>query len=693
MFRFRTLLLILVSSLCLSARSLPAADATKKLAPAYRHWINEEVPYIISSEERDEFLALKSDPERDQFISAFWRARNPDPSSDLNTYKEEHYRRLAYANQQFGSTELQDGWRTDQGRVYITLGAPQQIVTYPNSRNVRALIIWFYQSPTPALPTHFNVLFFKRSTGDPYTLYSPYQDGPTRLTTGLEDLNVPEKSIKTIQKSLGDEVARMSISLIPTEPVDLNKYEPSMSSDVMLSTIRGLADNALNRDTIELRRHRELTTSKIITSTKQAEIEAISFREANGRQTTSLLFLPTASIRSLFGTSPDGKSVYSLTLQTTVTTQSGVRVYATQTALQGTLTEDEATALRSKQFAAEERLPLGPGEYKVTSTLTNEATHATLQEFQTVVVPDLSGQSWDVSRILAFTQPSGASDGGKSPFTISGLRFAPRGIGDVNIHPTEPLWIAFQMWTKPIDAKATDAGIRSHHLKITYSYGNVQSGASPETEDEEIEGSDFDAAGNLLTGHKIDTSKLEAGTYRLIITVLDEQTKLKAFSSMSFHVVPWSEPIELWTAHFSEAAGPRSDAIDDYKRGLSALAQSQNDLAVTWLKASLADDAGYLPALDRLVDLYTRTGRFGDIAELAKTHPVDKNLKIQTAILMAEANSKIGQPQAGSEILEAELQFQAPNPDLYRALSKLYRAQKDTSKADEFEQKAAALKQ
>jgi GWxTD domain-containing protein len=99
-----------------------AADRTRNLPPHYRHWLNEEVNYIISTDEKKSFLGLANDNERDQFIKNFWELRNPDPRSEGNTYRDEHYRRLAYANQMFGHPTLGDGWHTDMGQIYITLG-------------------------------------------------------------------------------------------------------------------------------------------------------------------------------------------------------------------------------------------------------------------------------------------------------------------------------------------------------------------------------------------------------------------------------------------------------------------------------------------------------------------------------------------------------------------------------------------
>ena len=140
-FRFLPLLFVLLFTAGFAASAAaPRVDKAEKNLPAlYRHWLDEEVPYIIQTQEREQFLALHTDAERDSFINSFWQARNPTPGSETNSYKDEHYRRLAYANEHYGSLKLENGWRTDQGRIYITLGAPQSVATYPSPRNVRPL--------------------------------------------------------------------------------------------------------------------------------------------------------------------------------------------------------------------------------------------------------------------------------------------------------------------------------------------------------------------------------------------------------------------------------------------------------------------------------------------------------------------------------------------------------------------------
>jgi len=96
----------------------------KELETPYRKWLTEDVGYIISDEERKAFKALQTDEERDQFVEQFWLRRDPTPDTEENEYREEHYRRIAYANQYFASGI--PGWKSDRGMIYIKYGPPDE---------------------------------------------------------------------------------------------------------------------------------------------------------------------------------------------------------------------------------------------------------------------------------------------------------------------------------------------------------------------------------------------------------------------------------------------------------------------------------------------------------------------------------------------------------------------------------------
>jgi GWxTD domain-containing protein len=101
----------------------------REVTDTYKKWLNEDVAYIITDEERQAFMALSNDEERDNFIEQFWQRRDPTPDTEENEYKEEHYRRIAYANEHFAAGV--PGWRTDRGRMYIMYGKPDEIESHP----------------------------------------------------------------------------------------------------------------------------------------------------------------------------------------------------------------------------------------------------------------------------------------------------------------------------------------------------------------------------------------------------------------------------------------------------------------------------------------------------------------------------------------------------------------------------------
>lgn len=102
----------------------------QELSKEYKRWLDEDVRWIISDEELSAFKQLSNDEERDQFIESFWQRRDPTPDTVENEFKEEHYRRIAYANEHFQAGKA--GFRTDRGRMYIMYGPPDEIDAHPS---------------------------------------------------------------------------------------------------------------------------------------------------------------------------------------------------------------------------------------------------------------------------------------------------------------------------------------------------------------------------------------------------------------------------------------------------------------------------------------------------------------------------------------------------------------------------------
>jgi GWxTD domain-containing protein len=105
-------------------------EVREELKGPYKKWVNEDVRWIITDQELKAFKSLSNDEERDNFIEQFWLRRNPNPDSPENEFREEHYRRIAYANEHFAAGK--PGWKTDRGHIYIAYGKPDSIDSHPS---------------------------------------------------------------------------------------------------------------------------------------------------------------------------------------------------------------------------------------------------------------------------------------------------------------------------------------------------------------------------------------------------------------------------------------------------------------------------------------------------------------------------------------------------------------------------------
>lgn len=145
-FRFLVVVVLLAGAVPIQAQ---LSQRVKLLNPIYRHWLDDDVRWIMTDEERQDFLRLANDLDRNKFIEEFWQKRNPEPGSIVNRFRVEHYRRIEYANLNF-STPSMPGWETDRGRIYIIFGPPNEIKVEPATKDKPPIDSWHYEIPPNA---------------------------------------------------------------------------------------------------------------------------------------------------------------------------------------------------------------------------------------------------------------------------------------------------------------------------------------------------------------------------------------------------------------------------------------------------------------------------------------------------------------------------------------------------------------
>jgi GWxTD domain-containing protein len=566
----------------------------------YQHWLNQEVPYLITDDEKALFLTLKTNEARDRFIESFWKIRTPDPESPENPVREEHYRRLAYANAKFGGP---NGWATDRGMVYITLGEPQQRRTYPNTKYLRQMEIWFYQSPGSALPSYFYLVFYKRSGAEDYRLYSPYMDKPESLIASTNAVNNEKVAVQIIDSDLGPEVARTVISLIPTEPVNVKDPEPSLQSDNILSRIRNYRNLLENREQLAIRRSQvEGVSHRLLLDDQFADLAAVATRDSSDMASIHYLFRFWQPRDFSLARQSDGRYYYSLHLDSELSGPNNKVVYKDTQQLQHVFTQRQVDVISTKSFGIENRLPAAPGKYQLRVTLTNDLTHQVFSQTRVVAVPEFStglGLSgiWFASAQAALPDPDHVF-----PFSVSGTKVWPIGSDNTAIPSGDPLRFLVQIWEPPVDPSA-NVGKK---LQVDTLIGHLGS-PDKQTDSGSIARDSFDANGNLLYGKDI-TQSLPAGSYRLVVKITDPETQQSTAEAVNF-TLRGPDAFPLWTARADTFGKYPDNAVNLYRSGLCALAQGESALAIRYLKPLGQSGVETHEALDALSRAYRMAGQ------------------------------------------------------------------------------------
>jgi len=373
-----------------------AADALcderlDRLPANYREWLEEEVVYVITQTEREVFLSLGTLEERERFIEAFWRIRDPNLATPENEFQSEHYRRLEYANRSLSRETARPGWKTDRGRIYIVLGEPQQITRFEAHNEIVQSELWLYPAQTSkGLPTSFNLLFFRKKGFGEYELYSPILDGPNALMNGYQYTpGADNDDSLRIMQQISPELARASLSLDLGEPVDFVSRRPAMGTDILLARIEASAKRSVRTDYADAYlRYGDRVSADY------------SFRYVPNQKTFVVLYGPEAtpfvhySIElqpedfALESSEDESKLYTTLDVTHEVRSASGALVAKDDQEVYLELAPSQFQQGARLPFAYQDAFPLIPGDYQVSVVLRNRVDRQyTVAEHQLRIPP------------------------------------------------------------------------------------------------------------------------------------------------------------------------------------------------------------------------------------------------------------------------------------------------------------------
>jgi len=211
--------------------------AEKDLPELYRDWL-DLVAYHIQPVERDVFMQLMNNRDRDLFMETFWKQRDLTPGTPENEYRDELLKRFRYVNEFLGRGTTRRGWRTDMGRIYMVLGPPASIERFEATIGLVPCQSWsYYGDARKDLPPHFVLLFYQRGGVGEHKLYDPVSDGPARLLQNQREISDPfdYRALHDKILDLAPTLAELSITRIPGEyNYDLS---PSPRNNILLATI------------------------------------------------------------------------------------------------------------------------------------------------------------------------------------------------------------------------------------------------------------------------------------------------------------------------------------------------------------------------------------------------------------------------------------------------------------------------
>lgn len=357
---------------------------TDELPPLYKKWLNEEVVYIITPKEKEVFLALQSDRDRNLFMDAFWKQRDKIHDTPAGESRKEHYRRISYTNHFFGRGTPKPGWKTDRGRMYIILGEPNDIQRFEGKTTVYASVVWFYQGKTDlGLPPGFHLVFFQESFTGEYKLYSPARDGPQALLTDYWGDPLDYSAAYERLKEFEPDLAEVSLSLIPGEGYT-GFGRPSLSSDLLIQRV----------ETVPARQVKDRYAQKFLEYKDIVEVEYSAnyigsdslvkvIKDRSGLYFVHYAIEPERLSVNFF----ENKYYTTLKINGTVANMEGKVIYQFGKEFSLNFDEEKMKSVSRQPLSIRDMFPLIPGDYKLSILVKNEVSKEFTSIERNLIIP------------------------------------------------------------------------------------------------------------------------------------------------------------------------------------------------------------------------------------------------------------------------------------------------------------------
>ena len=495
-----------------------------ELKKAYKDWLDKDVAYIITDEERKAFKKLETDDEREHFIEEFWRRRDPDPDTDENEFREEYYERIAYANEHYASGI--PGWKTDRGRIYIMYGKPDELETHPSggtynretyegggSTSTYPFERWFYRY-LPGVGSGIEIEFVDPTGSGEYRiarnpdekdalLHVPGAGLTLAEEMGLSDkadrvANVGGFGSQNYMREQDSPFSRLQLLADLSRPpqIKFNDLASAVNTPV-------IEDNPLNFD-VRVDFFRQSDERVITAFTIQADNSSLTFTDSGGLQQAQL---------NIFGK---------------ITHVSGRRAGIFEDPVITRATVQELTEAKDRKSAYQKAVALAPGRYKLDVIVRDINSGATGVRHIDVPVPKYDPNKLGTSTlVLAAKLESLGDQPAVGMFTIGNVKVIPNVSGIY--HRGSPIGVYMQIYNAGIDQTTL-------RPSVDVEYALLKDGKELAKQPEDWRGNS-DAGQRLTLTRLVNSNGLNPGDYTLEVRVRDRVSGQSLVQSAKFTIV------------------------------------------------------------------------------------------------------------------------------------------------------------
>jgi GWxTD domain-containing protein len=496
-----------------------------ELKKAYKDWLEKDVAYIITDEERKAFKKLETDDERERFIEEFWRRRDPDPDTDENEFREEYYERIAYANEHYASGV--PGWKTDRGRIYITWGKPDEIETHPSggsynresyegggSTSTYPFERWFYRY-LPGVGSGIEIEFVDPTGSGEYRIARNPDEKDAMLhvpgagLTLAEEMGLADKGQRIA--NMGG-IGNSNYTREQDSPftrlqilADLSR-PPAIKFNDLASAVNTpiIEDNPLRFD-LRVDFFRQSDERVITAFTIQTDNQNLVFQDSGGLQQAQL---------NIFGK---------------ITHVSGRRAGVFEDPVITRATPQELSEAKERKSAYQKAVALSPGRYRVDVIVRDIVSGATGVLHQGFEVPKYDPAKLSTSTLILAVKLEGLGDQpAVGMFTIGSVKVIPNVSG--SYHRGAPVGVYMQIYNAGVDQTTL-------RPSVDVEYVLMKDGKEIGKQTEDWRGNS-DAGQRLTLARMLDTRNLAPGDYNLEVRVKDRVSGQALVQSAKFNMVP-----------------------------------------------------------------------------------------------------------------------------------------------------------